>query len=398
MRGQQGDDDVGGRGNTVGGLRQAARAHAFVPMSLNLLFTGDLVLDEPRPEYWLEGIAPALLGADVVIGHLEVPHTTRHSELRSDVPAPGADPAHIAALAKAGFHAVSLAGNHMADCGAVGIDDTLAALDSAGIIHNGAGRDLQAASAPGLFSRNGRRLVLLSYNCVGPEESWASDTRAGTAYVRIETADGSRIAPAAPLERPDRESLSSLSRDITRQRGDGAIVIVALHKGIVHTPARLAPYEREVAHAAIDAGADIVIGHHAHIVRGIEFHRGKPIFHGLGNGCVVTRALSPEGDDPARAAWALRRQQLFGFTPDPAYYLAPFHPQAVNAMLGRVRVDDDGALRTGFVPVHVDAPGRPRIASATEAPDIVRYIERITTEAGLPPITARLDGTTAWIQ
>ena len=166
----------------------------------------------------------------------------------------------------------------------------------------------------------------------------------------------------------------------------------------MHTPALLAPYERAVAHAAIDAGADIVLGHHAHIVRGIEIHRGRPIFHGLGNGCVVTRALSPHGDDPARAAWARRREQLFGFSPDPAYYLAPFHPHAVNAMLGRVRVNDDGGLQAGFIPVHVDAPGRPRIADETEAQEIVRYIEEITVQAGLPPISATLDGNCAWIQ
>jgi poly-gamma-glutamate synthesis protein (capsule biosynthesis protein) len=188
-----------------------------------------------------------------------------------------------------------------------------------------------------------------------------------------------------------------MSDEVAQLRADDTVVVVALHKGIVHTPARLAPYERAVAHAAIDAGADVVIGHHAHIVRGIEFHRGKPIFHGLGNGCVVTRALSPEGDDPARAAWALKRRRLFGFTPDPAYFLAPFHPQAVNAMLGRVRVADDGSLQAGFFPVYVDAPGRPRIATQEEAPAIMRYLETITVEAALPALRTRLEGDCAWL-
>ena len=365
---------------------------------LDLVFTGDLVLDEPRPDHWLAGIAPALRRADVAIGHLEVPHTRRPSELRSDVPAPGADPEHLPALARAGFHAVSLAGNHIADCGADGIADTISALDAAGIGHCGAGANLERARTPHVFERRGGRIALLSYNCVGPEESWATDQRAGCAYLRIDTSDGSRIAPAAPLASPDPGSLAGVSDDIARARANASLVIVALHKGIVHTPARLAPYERAVSHAAIDAGADLVLGHHAHIVRGIEIYRGKPVFHGLGNGCVVTRALSPEGDDPARVAWARRRQELFGFTPDAAYYLAPFHPQAVNAMLGRVRVHDDGRLQTGFLPIHVDAPGRPRVADEAEAQSISRYIEDITREAGLPPIHAVLDGDCAWIQ
>jgi poly-gamma-glutamate synthesis protein (capsule biosynthesis protein) len=365
---------------------------------LDLVFAGDLVLDEPPADHWLAGIAPALRAADVAIGHLEVPHTRRASELRSDVPAPGADPAHVPAIARAGFHAVSLAGNHVADCGAGGIADTLAALDAAGIAHAGAGANIDAARAPCVVGHGARRVALLSYNCVGPEESWATPTRAGCAFVRVETSDGSRIAPAAPLERAADDSLAALSADVARARATGARVVVALHKGIVHTPATLAPYERAVAHAAVEAGADVVIGHHAHIVRGIEIHRGKPIFHGLGNGCVVTRALSPDGTDAARAAWATRRQQLFGFVPDAAYTLAPFHPQAVNAMLGRVRVRADGGFDAGFVPVFVDAPGRPRLADAREAAVILRYVESITEQAGLPPISARLESGCAWIR
>jgi poly-gamma-glutamate synthesis protein (capsule biosynthesis protein) len=367
-------------------------------VSFDLVFAGDLVLDEPRPDHWLSGIAPALRRADLAIGHLEVPHTHRPSAMRSDVPAPGADPAHVPALARAGFHAVSLAGNHIADCGAEGIADTVAALDAAGIAHSGAGADLDAARAPCVLERGSRRVALLSYNCVGPEEAWAGESRAGCAYVRVETRDGARIAPAAALQQPEPASLARLADDIARTRATATLVIVAFHKGLVHTRARLAPYERAVAHAAIEAGADVVIGHHAHIVRGIEFHRGKPIFHGLGNGCVVTRALSPDSADPARAAWALRRQQLFGFTPDPAYTLAPFHPEAVNAMLGRVRVHEDGSLQTGVLPVRVDAPGRPRMADASESGAIARYVGQITVEAGLAPLRFRLEDDCAWIQ
>ncbi len=131
-----------------------------------------------------------------------------------------------------------------------------------------------------------------------------------------------------------------------------------------------------------------VIGHHAHIVRGIAWHRGKPIFHGLGNGCVVTRALSPAQDHPARAAWAERRKVLFGFEPDPAYHLAPFHPEAVNAMLGWIDWHADGSHRCG------DRAGRCRTTRAgrcwparTRADQIARYVEAITVAAGLPAIS-----------
>jgi poly-gamma-glutamate synthesis protein (capsule biosynthesis protein) len=195
------------------------------------------------------------------------------------------------------------------------------------------------------------------------------------------------------LAAPETKSLSDMQSDIAACAADNDFVIVALHKGLVHTPARLAPYERPVAHAAIEAGADAVIGHHAHIIRGMEIYLGKPIFHGLGNGCVVTRALSPSQDHPARAAWALKRKQLFGFEPDPEYWLAPFHPEAVHALLGTLRWHEDGRIEPGFVPVHVEAPGRPVIANPVQAADITAYMTRITAAAGLPPVSyAARDG------
>jgi len=352
----------------------------------DLILSGDLVLDEPDPDYWLGGIAPALRAADLAIGHLEVPHSRRGAELQGDVPAPGADPAHVPAIARAGFGAVSLAGNHISDLGADGIADTVQALDSAGIAHSGAGVTLGAARAPAILERAGKRIALLSYNCVGPETGWASDARAGCAYVRVETADGAPIAPAARLERLDPDSVREMSADIARVRPRVDLVVVALHKGIVHTPAKLAPYEIPLAHAAIEAGADVVSGHHSHIARGIEIYRDRPIFHGLGNGCVVTRALSPDQSHPARAAWARRRRELFGFEPDPAYPLAPFHPEAVNSLLGRVRLRANGELRWGFVPVHVEPPGRPVLASGDLARQVETYVSDITRAAGLAPL------------
>jgi len=370
--------------------------------TLDFALAGDLILDYPNPDHWLSGIAPALQKADIAIGHLEVPHTTRGHELQGDIPAPGADPDHVAALERAGFSAVSLAGNHMADCGAEGIADTVAALDRSHIAHAGAGQTIAAARAPALLKRNGFSVALLSYNCVGPENSWATDARAGCAYVRVETIDGGPIAPTAQLHEANAASLSQMTNDIRAARGAADLVIVALHKGLVHTPAKLAPYEQPIAHAAIDAGGDIVVAHHAHIVHGIELYRGKPIFHGLGNGCVVTEALSPKqsrGSDAAkkiRAEWSRRRREVFGFDPDPAYELAPFHPDAVNAMLGRVLIAGY-SIRVGLIPVHVEPPGRPVLANRDQALRITSYIERITMEGGLPSIHTTFDGECAWL-
>lgn len=333
---------------------------------------------------------PALKAASLAIGHLEVPHTRRGHELLADVPAPGAPPEHLGALARAGVAAVTLAGNHIADCGGEGIVDTLQELDRLGIAHTGAGMNLSMARAPAWLVAGGSRIALLSYNCVGPEQSWASATQAGCAYVRVNTRDGGPIAPAAELVAPDPDSVAALGSDVAGVRQLGAdLCIVALHKGIVHVPARLAPYERSIAHAAIDAGADVVIGHHSHILRGVEFYKDRPIFHGLGNGCVVTRALSPAQSHPARAAWARRRRELFGFEPDPAYTLAPFHPEAVHGLLARVVFRGRRLEAAGFIPMYVEPPGRPVLVNDARAEQVRQYLLRITRDAGLPDLRVR---------
>jgi poly-gamma-glutamate synthesis protein (capsule biosynthesis protein) len=364
----------------------------------SLVFCGDLVLDEPDPDFWLSGIAPCLREAQLAIGHLEVPHTRRGREMAADVPAPGAEPAHLGAVARAGIDAVTLAGNHIADCGAEGIADTIAELDRLGIQHCGAGLDLRQAREPAWLESGALRAAVLSYNCVGPQESWAQPTQAGCAYVRVLAEGGGAIKPAARLRHADPVSVSQMADDIRAARDAGAqYCVVALHKGIVHTPATLAPYERPLAHAAIDAGADLVIGHHAHILRGIELYRGRPIFHGLGNGCVVTRALSPDQANPKRAEWARQRRVQFGFEPDPDYFLAPFHPDAVHGMLARVVIEDGRLAQASFVPVYVEPPGRPTLARGTTADAVVQYVRRISRAAGLPPLQYAISGDTVRI-
>lgn len=356
---------------------------------IDLLFLGDIILDVPHPDHWLSGITGVTRAADLAIGHLEVPHTLRGEELEGDVPAPGAEPAHLAALARANVMMLSMAGNHIADCGAIGIADTNAELDRLGIAHCGADATLDLARRPAITERAGRWIALLSYNCVGPEISWAGEDRAGSAYVNVLAADGGPSRPQAELIAAEPASVARMEADIAAARAQADVLVVALHKGMTHRPATLAAYERPLAHAAIEAGADVVVGHHAHIAQGIEFHRGRPIFHGLGNGCVVTHALTPAQDHPARAEWARRRKTMFGFEPDPAYPLAPFHPEAVNGLIGRCRLHPDGRIETGFLPIWFAPPGRPVLPDPERHAAIAAYIGAIGVKAGLPALDLR---------
>src|SRR5690606_4976066 len=166
------------------------------------------------------------------------------------------------------------------------------------------------------------------------------------------------------------------------------------HKGILHTPAVLATYERQVAHAAIDHGADVVFGHHAHILRGIEVYRGRCIYHGLGNFVTATRTLTVSGNDHAkRREWAVRRRERYGFEPDPQMPTYPFHPDSRNTIIARCVVDRRGVVSAGFVPCYIDQEARPlTLAQGPVAEAVASYVSSITTAAGLTTTFEWRDG------
>ncbi len=354
-----------------------------------MLFVGDLILDEPEPDSFFDGVRETLLRAAIVVGHVEVPHTNRGKEASSDVPAPAANPLHLAALGRAGFNVATLAGNHICDQGAAGVEDTIAALREQSIQTTGAGMNLNEARKPVIIERNGLRCGVLSYNCVGPRDSWATANKAGCTYVHVITHyELNYASPGGPptiYTFAEPVTMEAMYADIEKLRPQVDVLTVAFHKGIAHTPATIAMYERQVAKAAIEAGADIIIGHHAHILRGIETYKGKPIFHGLGNFVTVTRALNVENNaSPARLAWAKRRRELFGFAPDPDYPTFPFHPEAKNAIIAFCEVNQDGVGRAGFIPCWINPKGDPEILGNNERGQAVAgYVEQITRQAGL---------------
>ncbi|MGM0352382.1 CapA family protein [Streptomyces sp. ECR3] len=353
-----------------------------------VLAVGDIILDEPGPDSFFDPSRTVLGTGDAVIGHVEVPHSTTDTQSSTDVPAPPADPAALGALARAGFHVATLAGNHIADAGPEGVLDTVRHARSHGLATAGAGATLDEARRPALVRAGGRTVAVLSYNCVGPRESWATSAKPGCAYVHVlthyELDHASPGGPPAVYTFAAPDSLGRMADDIARARQEADVVVVGLHKGVGHTPAEIAMYERPVAQAAVDAGADAVFAHHAHIMRGVEMYRGRPVFHGLGNFVTVTRALTPQGNDsPERAAWARRRVELYGFAPDPDMPYYPFHPESRNTIIASLRVDEDGT-RAGLVPCRIDDLGRPvPVTRTTGGEEVLDYVRDITRRAGL---------------
>lgn len=350
--------------------------------TLTLLAVGDLILG-PDAGPLFTHVNPVLQTGDVVVGQLEVPYTTRDEGAM----ALGRDPRNLRPLQAAGFHLLTLAGNHLCDAGPAGIADTLAWLDAHGIAHVGAGLNLDAARRAGIIERQGTRFGFLAYNCVGPPETWAARDKPGCAYVQILTHYEEPYAtPGGPpiihtWAHPD--SVQAMVADIQRLRSQCHVLVVTLHKGLGHTPVRLAAYERQVAHAAIDAGADLILAHHAHILRGVEWYRGKAIFHGLCNFVTWVPSLAPRsGQDPE--SWARRRRELFGFEPDPAYPTYPFHPEARYTMIAKCLVEGLRITAVRYIPCLINQQGQPEVLPRdVRGQQVFDYVERITRGADL---------------
>ena len=349
---------------------------------ITLYNVGDIILG-PDPEPLFSEVRKTLEEADVLVGQLEVPHTTRDAEAM----ALGRHPDNLSPLVTNGFDLVTMAGNHLMDAGPAGVEDTIAWLDARGIAHVGAGMNLSEARRPAVLERKGVRIGYLDYNCVGPKKTWASEQRPGNAYVHVVTHyELDHDTPGGPpviYTWATMESTEAMAEDIRALRERCDVLVVAFHKGIAHTPVKIAQYERQVARAAVDAGADLVVAHHAHILKGIEIYRGKTIFHGLGNFVTWAPFLAPSPDgDPD--SWAMRRIELFGFRPDPEYPTYPFHPEAIYTMIAVAEIEDGRIVRTGYKPCIVNKAGKPVPVSRKDGGETVfAYVEDITRKAGL---------------
>jgi len=212
-------------------------------------------------DYPFEKTRAILSSADVVLGNLEGPLTTRGEAIQAKEYVFRSPPDKVAeALKRANFKALSLANNHTLDFGPDGLIDTIAALERAGVQHAGAGVNLKAARAPAIIDVDGRKVAFLAYSLTFPESFWATADRPGTAFGHE----------------------AHVRADVTAAKQGADIVVVSFHWGAEHQHA-LRPYQPTLGHAAIEAGASLVIGHHPHVLQGIERYRHGVIVYSLGN-------------------------------------------------------------------------------------------------------------------
>ncbi len=246
-----------------------------------LLFLGDVSagrsmeaqLARYGPAYPWQGLAPLLHEADLVVANLEGVLTTRGEALEKRYLI-RAHPRWGRALAAGSFDLVTLANNHALDYGSPGLDETLDTVTGLGIVAVGAGRSAEEAHRPAQFTLSGVRIAVLGYAA----ERWN-----GSADVPATE----RIAWAEPR---------AVAADVRAVREEADLVVVLLHAGTEYA-AEPSADQVAVAHAAIDAGADLVVGHHPHVTQTVERYKQGLVVYSLGDALFdIPRPAAMRGD------------------------------------------------------------------------------------------------------
>lgn len=247
--------------------------------SVSFTTTGDLIfwrevadfIDMNGGAAAMEGIADLLDDADVTISNLESPLSTNESE-----PVPAKDvyiigrPEGIEGMKNSGIDIVSLANNHIADYTGPALQDTLDALDAAGIKYAGAGMTEAAADAVLETEVNGASIAFISWTDIVPDYFVAFGGEPGVASARL--------------------NMDAALKKVKEAKATHDIVIVAMHWGIEYQDYADEDQQVTPAHQLVDAGADVVLGNHPHVLQGIEFYKDSLIAYAHGN-CVFRQSF-----------------------------------------------------------------------------------------------------------
>lgn len=356
-------------------------------MSGIVLATGDLAPDRDDADACFAGTRELLNGAEIVFGQLETSLADRGVRLPQARHAVLTKPAVAGALARAGFDVISCAGNHCMDWGPDAFAETMRHLRAAGLQVVGAGANIDEARRPVIRTlADGTRVAFLAYSSILPAGYWAEARRPGCAPMRAHTLyeQVELDQPGTPARIhtfPDRGDLAAMQDDIRAAKRGADVVLVSHHWGIHFVRASIADYQRDVARAAVEAGADAILGHHAHILKGAELIDGRPVFYSL---CNFATDLRMDPEHAARPSFKEIQSLAEDWVPD-FESLYNFPPAARMSAVARLRIERGRIVESSLVPLWIDRDAVPRVLRADDArfAQVRDYLAAITGEAGL---------------
>ena len=342
--------------------------------NVTLLACGDVgPIHEPVSGF-SELVKSTLAGADIRFAQVERVYSERGAlQLHSGGSHSRLKPAMASVFSDCGFNVLSLASNHAMDWGEDAMLDTLALFRGKGFQIIGAGRNLEEARQPAIVECHGTRVAVLAYCSVlnegyaaGPHSAGVAPLRAHTYYESPEYQPG---VPPRVVTVPYAEDLQGMVEDIAAAKKKADVVVVSHHWGIHFIPRMIADYQTIAARAAFDAGADLILGHHAHVPKAIEVCKGKVCFYSLSNFIMGSKARSPE------SAAAFTRK--YGVILDPDYPHLAYGVDAKRSLIAKATLSKKGVGRVAFLPVLIDKQLRPEILKQGDPrfDDMVNYMD-----------------------
>lgn len=357
-----------------------------------LYAVGDIAPSRKDPDTLFDFVRGELTKADVAFCQLEINLTDRGSRLPQCRHTDRTHPSVAHAIKRAGFNVVSWAGNHCMDWGREGFFDTIEALKAAKLSVVGAGATIVEAREPVIVEAKGQRIAFLAYSSILPMSYWAEENRPGCAPMRAWTIyeQIEHDQPGTPCRIhtfANRDDLTALQADIAKAKQNADVVMVSLHWGIHFVPAVIAQYQTEVGRAAIDAGADVILGHHAHILKGIDVYKGKPIIYSLCNFAVDLHM------DKAHAeSKGFREIQTLHPNWQPDFESSyNFPADSRRTVIAKCTVDGGRVRRVSLLPAYVNRQSQPEILKASDPrfAEVTEYLREISHAAKLNGVFTR---------
>lgn len=346
-----------------------------------LLGVGDVGPIHESADGYAALAAPVLQSGDIRFGQCERLYTERGSlQIHSGGAHSRCNPRMASIFEDCGFDIVSVASNHAMDWGGEALLDTIDLLEEKGIRTVGGGRNLEEARRPAIIERKGVKVAFLAYCAVLREGYAAGPDRTGVAPIRAHTYyeafDYQAGVPPRVVTVPYDEDLAGMVDDIAAAKRDAQAVVVSLHWGIHFIPRAIADYQPVVAKAAVAAGADLILGHHAHVPKAIGVYDEKVCLFSLSNFIMSGTEKTPES--------AAEFERAYNVELDPDYPRLPYGTDAKRSLIAKAVLSPDGVKRVSFLPVLIDPQLRPEVLRAGDPRfgDAVDFMEWVSE--GIP--------------
>lgn len=360
---------------------------------VTLVGVGDVRPNRDDPPSMFRYCGDILRSADIAFGQLEAPLCEKGTPMF--VPHAGPQwrsPKNITAYTEqgAGFDVMSFASNTTMDWGWAGLRDTLDLLKRNKIEVVGAGKNIDEARRPVILERKGTKVGFLGYLSIVSLGSIAEDNWPGCAPLRsshsYQQVDYQAGTPPLIITKLFPEDREAMEEDIKKLRSQVDVVVVSMHCGLHFVRAVIPMYQREAAYAAIDAGADLVLQHHTHILKGIEMYKGKAIFYSLAN--FANEPNSPGG---LRNFYYVGRslpefyRKYTHIRPEPGYENHHTHRDALKTLIAKAYIQDKKIQKVTYIPAYIRPNYEPEVVTRQDpkAQDVFNYVDQISEEEEL---------------